>query len=95
MLISLRICSEKTSDVPAMDNRAARRDVHLYDANDRSKKLGGLILSNGMTKASLYAMVEILLIFRTPFSIQTDETPGIYYVSDISRNLLSSSLGYC
>ena len=45
-----------------------------------------------LQNALLYAMVEILLIFRTPFCIQTDESgtaskadsplaPGISYVS--------------
>ena len=44
-------------------NRSAGRNVHIYDANDPTAVLGGLILVNGVTNANFYSMVEILIIF--------------------------------
>ena len=75
-------------------NRAVGRNVHLYHDQDRGTVLGGLILTNGVTKSNFYSMVEILLLFDSPFSIahETSATletlerneeplsPGNYYV---------------
>ena len=44
-------------------NRSAGRDVHIYNADDPTTVLGGLILTNGVTHANLYSMVEIILVF--------------------------------
>lgn len=72
-------------------DRSQGRNVHIYDAEDRGTILGGLILTNGITKSNFYSMVEILLLFQSSFSIE-DETsvtlerneesllPGNYYV---------------
>ena len=72
-------------------NRSRGRNVHIYDAKDRVTLLGGLILTNGITKANFHSMVEIFLLFESPFSIQFETTatlerndeslsPGNYYV---------------
>lgn len=44
-------------------NRSAGRDVHIYNSNDLTTPLGGLILTNGVTNANLYAIVEVFLLF--------------------------------
>jgi hypothetical protein len=53
-------------------NRARGRNAFIYDANDPDKVLGGLVLTNGVTNANLYSMVEIMIIFDGGFS-QHDE----------------------
>ena len=74
-----------------MANRLPGRNVHIYDARDRSKLLGGLILNNGITKSGLYSMVEIWLLFDSSFSIENEAaatlernedplTRGKYYI---------------
>jgi hypothetical protein len=87
-------------------NRSGGRNVHIYDANNNSPVLlGGLILSNGVTNANFYFMVEILIIFTSPFFLQ-DETgtkiekddhpllPGKYYVVAIGEFSLLLFLFY-
>lgn len=54
-------------------DRSIGRNVHLYDAKDRVTLLGGLILTNGVTKFNFYSMVKIFLLFQSSFSIE-DET---------------------
>lgn len=72
-------------------NRSLGRDVHIYDASDRTTVLGGLILTNGVTNANFYSMVEILVLFTTAFELQNEEgtkiqrtddplRPGNYYI---------------
>ena len=71
-------------------NRSAGRNVHIYDANDPTTVLGGLTLTNGVTNANFYSMVEILFIFTSTFFlregdivIQRDDhllQPGNYYI---------------
>ena len=79
-------------------NRSGGRNVHIYDANNPTVELGGLILSNGVTNANFYSMVEILIIFTSSFFLQ-DETgtriqkndhplqPGKYYIVSIGKFL--------
>lgn len=72
-------------------NRSKGRNVHIYDANDRVTLLGGLTLTNGVTKSNFYSMVEMFLIFQTFFPIEYDSATlerndeplscGNYYVS--------------
>lgn len=72
-------------------DRSVGRNVHLYDAEERGTVLGGLILTNGVTKSNFYSMVEILLLFQSSFSIEHETSailernkeplsPGNYYV---------------
>ena len=72
-------------------SRSGGRNVHIYDAKKPTAVLGGLILSNGVTNANLYSMVEILVIFDGPFSLRNEGgteiikdhhplQPGNYYI---------------
>jgi hypothetical protein len=45
-------------------NRLAGRNVHIYDANDRTTALGGLILNSGVTNDNFYAMIDIFVEFE-------------------------------
>ncbi|RPB13394.1 hypothetical protein P167DRAFT_112660 [Morchella conica CCBAS932] len=76
-------------------NRSAGRNVCVFDANDANdpdrKELGGLILTNGVTNANFYSMVEVFLFFNDVYflrredgtDVQRDEQalrPGNYYI---------------
>ncbi|KAH0559756.1 hypothetical protein GP486_003727 [Trichoglossum hirsutum] len=72
-------------------NRSVGRDVHVYDAKNPDTALGGLILTNGVTNANFYSMVEIFCIFDSSFflrdeggrTIQRDDSPlhpSKYYI---------------
>ena len=84
--------------MPSAD-RSAGRTVHIYDARDRGTVLGGLILTDGLTKSNFYSMVEILLLFQSSFSIEQETSttlerneeplpPGNYYIVAKSLNLI-------
>ena len=77
-------------------NRSKGRDVHIYNANDPSTELGGLILTNGVTNANFYLMVEILFIFESTYFLRDEGgvrvqrdghqfQPGNYYIVATSR----------
>lgn len=72
-------------------NRSAGRDVHIYNANDPTEPLGGLILTNGVTNANFYAMIEVFLFFNGDYvlrhegvtDVPRDEQalqPGSYFI---------------
>jgi len=63
-----------------MPNRTARRNVHIYDANDPGIILGGLGLTNGITNANFYSMVEIILLFDQDYALHNES--GIAVRSD-------------
>ena len=87
--------SYKYSTMPPA-NRSAGRDVHVYNNNERTTVLGGLILSPGVTNANLYAMIRIFVEFeprnfsrtfslrnQSRNTIQEDQQPlqsGKYYI---------------
>jgi hypothetical protein len=75
--------------------RSAERNVHIYHSDDLAKPLGGLVVTNGITYANFYAMVEVFLFFSSPFVLRHEDVtdslrdiprdeqplqPGIYYV---------------
>jgi hypothetical protein len=75
-------------------NRSEGRNVHIYDAKDPATVLGGLILTNGVTNANFYSMVEILFVFEGTFLLQDESgitvqrdghplQPGNYYILTI------------
>ncbi|KAH0828295.1 hypothetical protein AYO21_07289 [Fonsecaea monophora] len=85
--------SETSSPQNAMPtrDRSAGRNVHIYDLNDPTTVIGGLLLLPGVTNANFYAMIEIIVIFESPFFLQNEnETkiekddhplqPGKYYI---------------
>ncbi|KAF8424374.1 HNH endonuclease-domain-containing protein [Tirmania nivea] len=51
-------------------NRSAGRDVHIYDSRDPDIVLGGLILTNGVTNANFYSMVEVFLLFDSDYVLR-------------------------
>ncbi|KAF2183148.1 hypothetical protein K469DRAFT_584164 [Zopfia rhizophila CBS 207.26] len=53
-------------------NRSRGRNVHIYDANDPTTVLGGLILANGVINANFYSMMEILFVFTGAFFLQDE-----------------------
>ncbi|KAH8674455.1 HNH endonuclease-domain-containing protein [Tricladium varicosporioides] len=72
-------------------NRSAGRNIHIFDASNRDASIGGLILTNGITNANLYAMIEIFVIFNGEYilrnennaTIEKDDAPllpGNYYI---------------
>jgi len=78
--------------------RSVGRNVHLYGANDPATELGGLFLTNGITNANFYSMVEIIIIFESEFSlyneggtvIEKDDhplQPGKYYIVATGRRV--------
>jgi hypothetical protein len=77
-------------------NRSVGRNVHIYNANDPGTELGGLILTNGVTNANFYSMVEILFIFESTFFLRDEGDvriqrdghqlqPGNYYIVATGR----------
>ena len=81
-----------------MPDRSLDRDVFIYDAKNPDEVLGGLILTNGVTNANLYSMVEILIIFSGGFSLLDDSgtkinrddnplQPGNYFIDADGRLL--------
>lgn len=73
-------------------NRSVGRNVHIFDGQDRTTVLGGLILTMGITNKNFYEMIEILRIPQAPLLLQdevgaevqrNDEPlqPGNYYVA--------------
>src|SRR6266536_4102062 len=72
-------------------NRSAGRDVHIFNASDRSTSIGGLILTNGITNANLHAMTEIFVILEAEYILRNESDiiiekddstllPGNYYI---------------
>lgn len=73
------------------NDRSAARNVHIFDFKDPLTVLGGLHLTNGVTNANFYSMVEIICIFEGTFllrdegdnMVQRDGSPlqpGNYYI---------------
>jgi hypothetical protein len=73
-------------------DRSRGRNVHIYNSKDRATVLGGLILTNGVTNAIFYSMVEILILFASIFELQDKSgtkiernddplQPGEYYIN--------------
>jgi hypothetical protein len=93
----------------APGDRSKWRDVHIYDANDRPrairddstespKVIGGLILTNGVTNANFYSMVEIIVVFESDFELRDENDakiernddplqPGKYYIAAKSKTV--------
>jgi hypothetical protein len=80
--------------------RSKYRNVHIFNANDRNTTIGGLILTDGVTNANFYAMIEIIVIVTSDFTlrnesdviIKTDSSPlqpGNYYIHSPRKSLSS------
>jgi hypothetical protein len=83
----------------SIPSRSLGRDVHIYNASDPTGPvLGGLILTNGVTNANFYSMVEVFLFFDSNYvlrhedgtDVQRDEQalrPGNFYIVTDGRFL--------
>ena len=82
--------------MPPLD-RSGGRDVHIFNSSDRSTSIGGLILTNGVTNANLYAIIEIFVIFKGRYvlrnksnvTIKKDDSsllPGNYYIDSRGKS---------
>ena len=71
--------------------RSEGRNVHIYDLIEPEIEIGGLLLQPGVTNTNFYAMIEIIVIFESPFFLQDKEgteikkddhplQPGNYYI---------------
>lgn len=54
-------------------SRSLGRDIHIYDANNPTAVLGGLILTNGVAKANFYSMVEDFLFFNSNYVMRHED----------------------
>jgi hypothetical protein len=82
-------------------DRSGRRDVHIFDARDRNTSIGGLILTAGVTNANLHAMIEIFVIFKSEYSLQSESNvtiakddnslllPGNYYIDSDGKSVFN------
>lgn len=72
-------------------DRSGGRTIHIFNMGDRNSTIGGLVLTDGITNTNLYAMVEIILIITSEFSLQNESDviiekdgsllqPGNYYI---------------
>ena len=79
-------------------DRSRGRNVQIYNAKDHTSVLGGLILTNGVTNANFYFMIEIVVLFTTDFEIRDEGDtkiernddplqPGAYYVNATGKFL--------
>jgi len=79
-------------------NRSGGRNVHIYDVDDPATVLGGLFLTDGVTNANFYSMVDIVCIFDSLYflrdeagmTIQGDDHllhAGKYYIVTSGRSL--------
>jgi hypothetical protein len=86
----------KVSTMPDSD-RSKYRNVHIFNASDRNTIIGGLILTtkndetNCVTNANFYAMVEIITVPTSAFTLRNESDvaiekdnsplqPGKYYI---------------
>jgi len=78
-------------------DRSKNRNVHIFNASDRNTTIGGLILTkendvtNCVTNANFYAMIEIITITTSDFTLRNESNitiekdncplqPGNYYI---------------
>jgi len=52
--------------------RALNRNLQIYDAKDPGTVLGGLTLTNAMTTANLYSMVEITFVINQTYTLRDE-----------------------
>lgn len=82
------------------NNRSAGRNVHIYDSNNPTEALGGLILTNGVTNVNLYATINIIVIIQGTYFLRhngdtvvpEDDSPllpGKYYIVTTGKFLSS------
>jgi hypothetical protein len=78
----------QTSTMPI--NRSRGRNVHIYDAENPTVVLGGLILTNGVTNANLYFMLDKFITYKEPF-IPDDEEHLRFHLLDENDNRIENN----
>lgn len=63
--------------MPGPGIRANARDVFFYDLRDPSTQLGGLHITQGVTNANFYSMIDIVLIIPRTYFLQNDNDETI------------------
>lgn len=63
-------------------NRSFGRNVFIYNANDPETVLGGLVLTNGVTNANFYSMVEVLFIVSGDYFLRLGDESGVVVQRD-------------
>jgi hypothetical protein len=66
----------------APKDRLRGRNIHIYDANNLSIAIGGLILTDGVTNANFYSMVEVLVLFTSNFELCNESNTRILRNND-------------
>lgn len=81
--------------MPGLD-RSAGRTLQLYNSSDKENVIGGLIVTNGITHANLYFMVEIIVVATSEFTLRDEDDmdipkddaqvePGDYFINAASK----------
>jgi len=101
------ILSQPKDSTMTGSDRSKHRNVHIFNASDRNTTIGGLILTekndvtNCVTNANFYAMVEIITIPTSIFTLRNESDfiiekdnsplqPGNYYIHGSGKLFLSS-----
>jgi hypothetical protein len=58
-------------------NRSAGRNVHIYDAKNKDEVIGGLLVTDGVTNATFYLMIDVLVEFSTQFHLLHESDMGV------------------
>lgn len=76
-------------------DRSTGRIVFIYNANGDNELLGGMSNTQGITNKNFYDMLEIVLVFASPYSLTfagnvvprdgADLQRGDYYVDGMSK----------
>jgi hypothetical protein len=85
-----------SSTTMSAHNRTAGRNIHIFDADDPATVLGGLVLTDGVTNANFYSMVDIVCNIDSVYFLQDESGlsiprdgqqlhPGKYYIVTSGR----------
>lgn len=77
-------------------SRASDRTVFIYNGQGNNEQLGGLVSNEGITNNNFFGMLEILLIFRSSYTLRLESggmvphddaqlLDGKYYVDGKSK----------
>ncbi|KAH8648899.1 HNH endonuclease-domain-containing protein [Tricladium varicosporioides] len=104
--------SQPKDSTTSGSDRSRHRNVHIFNASDRSTTIGGLILTkennvtNCVTNANFYAMVEIIVIVKSNFTLRNESDitiakdnsplqPGNYFIHAPQPLQLNNELILC
>jgi HNH endonuclease len=96
------LLSQPKDSAMSSRNRSQYRNVHIFNESNPSTTIGGLILTNGITNANLYTMIEIIIIVTSEFTIRNESGitvekddsplgPGNYYIDSPREYLCNNS----